>query len=272
MIDLLPRLWSSLGAGADNLVFLSHADSTHDAAARLIDEMDDDEASLGPTVLLAVRQSAGRGRGDHTWTSPEGGLYLSWLSSGIPTSRVARLPMVAAAAAWQALASVGLEGHGIKWPNDILHGGRKLAGLLVTARHGPPHWATVSLGVNLASAPELAADASYPAGCLADALGPRTWSAWVEPIVASFVAELTKALSDPGPALSLWRAALIHRPGDRVAVRLASGEMVHGSFRGVTADGFLRLGEGDSERVVSTGDVYPALESAAADQEGSETA
>ena len=271
-MDLLARLWTSLGAAADNLVYLSLADSTHAAAGRLIDEVDDEEATLGPTVLVAGRQSAGRGRGDHTWSSPEGGLYLTWLSTGVPSARAMHLPMVAAAAVWQALAAVSLEGHGVKWPNDILHGGRKLAGLLVTARHGAPHWVTVSLGVNLASAPDLGPSAAYPAGSITDILGPREWTEWAEPIITTFVAELARGIAEPAPALQQWREALVHQLGDSVAVRLASGETVRGRYRGVTADGFLRLASDGAERIISTGDVFPALDAPTSGPGGTEEA
>ncbi len=267
-MDLLARLWTSLGAAADNLLYLSLTDSTHAAAGRLIDEVDDEEASLGPTVLIAARQSAGRGRGDHTWSSPEGGLYLSWVATGVPPARVAQLPMLAAAATSQALAAVGLEGHGVKWPNDILQDGRKLAGLLITARHGAPYWATVSLGVNLAAAPDLGPGASYPAGSLADVLGPREWVEWAEPIISTFVVELARGIAEPAPAVRRWREALVHRPGDTVAVHLASGETVRGRYRGVTDEGYLRLAIDGAERVVSTGDVFPALGEPEADGPG----
>jgi len=257
--DLLARLWTSLGDAADNLVYLSLADSTHAVAGRLIDEVDDDEASLGSSVLIAGRQSTGRGRGDHTWSSPQGGLYLSWIATGVASARLAQLPMLAAAAAWRALGAAGLEGHGVKWPNDILHGGRKLAGLLMTARHGAPHWVTVSLGVNLATAPDLGPGASHPAGSLADVLGPREWVEWAEPIISTFVAELARGIAEPAPALRRWRDALVHQPGDSVAVRLASGETVRGKYLGVTDDGYLRVVSDDAERVISAGEVFPAL-------------
>jgi len=74
-------------------------------------------------------------------------------------------------------------------------------------------------------------------------------------ITTSFVRRLVEALADPAPALEGWRRGLVHRPGDPIAVRTASGAVETGHFAGLTDDGFLRLAQGATERVVSGGDV-----------------
>lgn len=252
---MLDRLSRDLGEAVENLVWLPEVDSTQAVAGRLIEGVDDEETELRATVVIAGRQSAGRGRGDHRWSSPEGGLYLSWLRSGVSGDQAARLPMLAASATWRALAAVGLRGHRIKWPNDLLVDGTKVAGLLVTARHGEPHWAVVGLGVNLESAPDPGPGALHPAGCLADSLGSRSWQEWAEPIVRELVAGLAAGLADPAPFLELWRERLLHRPGAPLTVRLGSGETVHGTFGGVSDEGYLRLETGSGERVLSAGEV-----------------
>ena len=100
-----------------------------------------------------------------------GGLYLSWLRSGIKAETIAQLPMLAAAAAHDAIARIGVSDIRIKWPNDILVGGRKLAGVLVFARHGDTTWVTVGLGVNVETTPVLEESSGMPATSLAEILG-----------------------------------------------------------------------------------------------------
>jgi biotin-(acetyl-CoA carboxylase) ligase len=69
------------------------------------------------------------------------------------------------------------------------------------------------------------------------------------------VRRLVEAIADPAPALERWRRRLVHRPGDPISVRTASGAVENGHFAGLTDDGFLRLAQGTTERVVSGGDV-----------------
>ena len=63
--------------------------------------------------------------------------------------------MLAATAAHDAISALGVADPRIKWPNDILVGKKKIAGILVFARHGETTWVAVSLGVNLESAPDI---------------------------------------------------------------------------------------------------------------------
>src|SRR5579859_2720681 len=86
-----------------------------------------------PAVCMAEFQSAGRGRHARRWVSPfAANLYfsMSWSFAEWPPGFTA-LGMVAAIAAVRALQALGLDGVGIKWPNDLVAGGRKLAGVLV---------------------------------------------------------------------------------------------------------------------------------------------
>lgn len=103
-------------------------------------------------AVIADRQTAGRGRRDRRWHSPAGGnLYFSlgwrFRRGDLPFST---LPLLAAVAAAEALHRCGLEGHGIKWPNDILVEGKKLAGILVELKSaGTAICAIVGIGINL---------------------------------------------------------------------------------------------------------------------------
>lgn len=84
-------------------------------------------------AVLAESQTRGRGRRQRTWHSPPGGnIYLSlgWRFSAA-IAHLSTLPLATAVCVCRALERAGLREHGIKWPNDILVGGSKLAGILV---------------------------------------------------------------------------------------------------------------------------------------------
>ena len=87
------------------------------------------------SVVLADAQHSGRGRQGRTWASPRGNLYVSVLLR--PPARAAGLiPLAAGVAACEALASFGVAAR-LKWPNDVLVGERKIAGILAEASSGP---------------------------------------------------------------------------------------------------------------------------------------
>ena len=152
-----------LAKHVENLVLFDVTDSTHALARKIIVGMDDESQRLGATLILTDRQDKGEGRGGRCWESPTGGLYMSWLRSGIKAETIARLPMLAAAAAHDAITRIGVSDARIKWPNDILVNGRKLAGILVFARHGDTTWVTVGLGVNLETVPDVDKTEGLPA-------------------------------------------------------------------------------------------------------------
>ncbi|MCU0233508.1 MAG: biotin--[acetyl-CoA-carboxylase] ligase [Thermoanaerobaculales bacterium] len=242
-------------AAVDNLVLLATTGSTQALARELITAMEGEEQRLATTVIISDRQERGEGRGGRGWVSPAGGLYLSWLRSGLDTETIALLPMLAAAAAQAAVAELGIAGAAVKWPNDILVGGRKLAGILVFARHGGTGWAAVGLGVNIAVVPHLDGTPGLPATAVADHLELGDPELTRDRIACAFVNRLSAAVVEPERALAAWRELLLQRPGDRITVRLASGDEVSGVVAGIEDRGYLRLRCGDAERVITGGDI-----------------
>jgi len=122
-------------------------DSTNSTLQRL--PVDEQHAA----VVLAEHQSGGRGRRGRQWHSPYGrNLYLSlgWMFEK-PLSELGCLPLVVALSTAGALARAGLNGHQVKWPNDLLLDGQKLCGCLVEVQgdvHGPCN-AVLGVGVNV---------------------------------------------------------------------------------------------------------------------------
>jgi BirA family biotin operon repressor/biotin-[acetyl-CoA-carboxylase] ligase len=114
--------------------------STQIEARRLIA---DGHAEIGD-IVVADEQTAGRGRFGRTWVSPSGGLYATMILSADPL-----ISLKAGLAVARSLRSVGINA-GLKWPNDVLVEGRKIAGVLVENDGGQ---ALVGIGLNLTSAP-----------------------------------------------------------------------------------------------------------------------
>jgi BirA family biotin operon repressor/biotin-[acetyl-CoA-carboxylase] ligase len=114
-------------------------------------ELADDGAEHGE-VVIAEAQTAGRGRRGRAWTSPPGrNLALSViLRPDLPPARAPELTLVASIAVCDALRQAGVDA-GIKWPNDVLAGGKKIAGILTELAAEPDrvHWVVIGVGVNV---------------------------------------------------------------------------------------------------------------------------
>jgi BirA family biotin operon repressor/biotin-[acetyl-CoA-carboxylase] ligase len=129
-----------------------HFDSTDSTNTRAR-ELAADGAPHG-TVVTAAEQSAGRGRQGRVWTAPPGKALLYSAIVRPLEERHAMLPLAAPLAVCEVAEELrpGIE-CGVKWPNDVLIEGRKLAGVLIEARP-QDGWAVVGVGLNLTISPE----------------------------------------------------------------------------------------------------------------------
>jgi BirA family transcriptional regulator, biotin operon repressor / biotin---[acetyl-CoA-carboxylase] ligase len=128
-----------------SVVYRETADSTQNIAISLAVKPD----SHG-TVVIAEQQKSGRGRQKRKWLSPRGGIWLSVvLKPRIPTAKITLLPFVAALAACDAIKATGLDAR-LKWPNDIMISGKKVAGILldVSAEADQINYAVIGIGIN----------------------------------------------------------------------------------------------------------------------------
>ena len=237
------------------MVVLQSLDSTHAWALRLIEQVESEEIVLPTTMVIAFEQDHGHGRAGRLWESPLGGLYLSWIVAGLEAPTIALLPMIAAAAAHTAITAIGIDTAEIKWPNDILVGGRKLAGLLVHSRHGATNWATVGIGINIDRAPTIRDGSNTEAVAIAELVSNGDFQTWSETIVRIIAEELAAGVTSPMEHIGRWREHLHHRSGDEMVVRGADDSETRGRFAGLTDEGHLRLVINGVERVFSSGDV-----------------
>jgi len=149
-------LSASVRSRLDSLEVLHEIDSTSDYLKRTKSRH---KASFF-RACAAERQSLGRGRRGRRWVSPYGGsLYLSLaMQLCKATLRSGGLSLAAAVAVLRALQDCGIDGLGVKWPNDIFYQGRKIAGILLdlSGESSGPFYVVLGIGINL-KVPESAA-------------------------------------------------------------------------------------------------------------------
>ncbi len=205
-------------------------------------------------VLLARRQTAGRGRQGRIWSSPVGNLHLSVLLR--PTGPARDLPQ------WSLLAGLALAEAArgavpdpaalrLKWPNDLLRYGAKCAGILAESSLGPDGiaaWLVLGFGANLAAAPALP---DRPTACLGTTLPV---AAFAERLLAR-LGHWHRVQADQGfaPVRAAW-LGLGPVPDAALAVRFGSGWR-HGRFAGLAPDGCLRLEEAGICHTIAAGEV-----------------
>jgi BirA family biotin operon repressor/biotin-[acetyl-CoA-carboxylase] ligase len=133
--------------GVPRLALFAEVASTQDVAHALAGE-----GAADGTLVLADAQSGGRGRAGRPWQSPPGsGVWLTVVTRPHDVDALEVLALRVGLALAGALSPLADAPVGVKWPNDLLVGGRKLAGVLVEARwrDGRPEWAAVGVGVNV---------------------------------------------------------------------------------------------------------------------------
>lgn len=224
------------------LVVLESCASTMDEARQRL------AAGAGPGLaVIALEQSAGRGRQGRPFVSPRGGLYLTAVLRSPPDPALAwRLGFAAALAARDAVAAAGGPAPGFEWPNDLVLAGRKVGGILAefVARAHPAAQPAVLVGVGLNLGPDPRAvdpERAGPAGRIPFAEPP-----WALPIVA---VGLLQALgrwavevgTEPGwaSALESVRAASAASRGAPVRVQQPDGRVIEGVGEGIRDDGAL---------------------------------
>ncbi|MCL2713475.1 MAG: biotin--[acetyl-CoA-carboxylase] ligase [Alphaproteobacteria bacterium] len=252
-------------AGARLLIF-DTVGSTNAAAMQCARE-----GECGPLWLVTGNQSDGHGRRSRAWISPPGNLAASMLEvMDVPMPVVATLGFAAGLAAHAALRQVAVEAAAmagaetgamsavpdfvLKWPNDVLVGGRKIAGInLEVESRGDAVAVVVGIGINVVAAPQdstlaavslaelgVAASAQSVFAALSDA-----WACW-------------RPLWDRGRGFPLVRSQWLGAAtglGSKVAIRTGAS-LTEGIFAGIDDQGCLILDTGERLVGIAAGDVY----------------
>ncbi len=173
----------------------------------------------GPSVYLAKRQSAGRGRGTHTWTTPDGSALLSSWSFAVKTVPQPIFSALVGLALFEACTQIWPEvGFNIKAPNDLYIDDKKVAGILIeTVDQGHEKRTVIGVGLNASGSPENVPTATDLSEHLKRASGrDLERSEWVR-FLETWVRELTTAVAaglesrlQPTAAARLCRALNLH--------------------------------------------------------------
>jgi BirA family biotin operon repressor/biotin-[acetyl-CoA-carboxylase] ligase len=213
------------------------------------------------TLICARTQTGGRGRQGRVWISPAGNLYVSLiLRPPVPVAIAAQLGFVAAIAAAESCQILAPEAAiSLKWPNDVLLNGRKLAGLLLESRSrtdGTLDWLVLGIGINLATYP---VEVEYPATALAATGADVDADTMLGTLATSFLTWYERWRDGAGFATIrtewLARAQGLNQP---IRVRLP-GETREGVFGGLDTDGALLLDTGTGRQRIAAGEVFPAI-------------
>ena len=236
------------------LALLDQVDSTNAEAVRRLQS-----GGTPGLVISAEQQTAGRGRHGRRWVSPHGvNLYVTtvWqFQRG--TEAMSGLSLAVGVAVADALEQHGLRGAGLKWPNDILHDGAKLGGILIESagNTGGPVNAVIGIGINLAMPEQAGGDIDQP---WTDAARAGLVDAGRNELLAALLYHLLPLLAgfeDGGfePWRERWLARNVHR--DQPVVLTSGARSVVGTVAGLDHCGALLLDVGGTVQAFSGGEL-----------------
>lgn len=236
-------------AGVDRVI-LPEVDSTNAHAARI--------GAAGPVWVMAQRQTAARGRRGRPWAMPAGSFAATLAMRETDAARAGLRSFVAALALRDAFAAVGVPDAALtlKWPNDVLLNGGKVAGILLEA--GGSGLLAIGIGVNLAAAPspdEVEPGALRPVSLLGETgltVAPETFLDHLAAAFARWDAQLTTFGFAPLRTAWLARAA---RLGQAITARTAR-DSHHGTFETLDDTGALVLRTATGRVTLPAADVF----------------
>jgi len=251
MPDIVDYLKTNLTTSCigKELYYLAITSSTQDVAR----EKADHGAPEGTAVIAGIQQS-GRGRLGRSWLSPEGGLATSIVLRPA-MSTVHLLPAITALAVFRTIKSLGVEAT-IKWPNDILIGGRKVCGILI--EHGLADnaicYSVIGIGININFDTALYPEISGFATSLSVQLGHELPVGQVALRLYTELDGLYLKTAKPDTILSEW-AANMNTIGQRVKVQ-SGNSIIEGIAESVNRSGhlLLRIDDNSVQEIVA-GDV-----------------
>ncbi|OLS26177.1 MAG: Bifunctional ligase/repressor BirA [Candidatus Thorarchaeota archaeon AB_25] len=210
--------------------------------------------------MIAKRQTAGRGRKGRPWLSPIGGLYFSIiLKPRLGTENAPLLGLLSACAVARSLAAVGVENVRLKWPNDVLIGESKIAGILSEALSIGDETVGLVIGIGVnqnCPISEMPPGLQWPTTSIIDEIGRETS---IEYLLCSIVNEIDRLLqilerdSSFAAVLDEWRE-VSSTLGVRVRIH-EEGKTTDGIAKDIGADGALIVETDDGLVNVLLGDV-----------------
>jgi len=247
------EIWSALSPAQREALATIHI--ANETASTQADALEAGVPAQGCALFLAEHQRAGQGRQGRAWVSAPADASLAMsLSRRFRMSMAAMsgLSLVVGIAVAQAL---DVEGVGLKWPNDLVAGGRKLGGILVNLRAAPEGAcdAVIGIGINLRLPDAAGIDQPWTdlARCGAT---PRSRNALVAALLEGLLPALARFEAEGlAPFVEQWQRLDAFAGRE---VRVLDGDRVHeGRLDGITASGALRLRADGEERIFHSGEV-----------------
>ncbi len=208
-------------------------------------------------AVFAASQSAGRGSRGRNWQTPVGNVALSvLLRPDIAAARTSVFPLLAGVAVAEAVRAELGAAPVLKWPNDVLLGGAKCAGLLIDAAplRDRVDWLVIGIGVNVGYAPDVP---GRPTTCLSAHGGVTAAPEFAGRILERLAVWLDGLAGDGMAAVIAAWLGFAHPAGTELTVRSAQHEM-HGRFAGLGPAGELLLAVEDRIETFSTGEILMA--------------
>jgi BirA family biotin operon repressor/biotin-[acetyl-CoA-carboxylase] ligase len=253
------------GVHVENLIVAKRVDSTNTLARRLVDDAWTGPGAGPEAIIVALEQTAGRGRQGRVWVSRRGlGIYTTLLLA-VGEAELQTLPLLVGVGLARALGRLGCPAR-LKWPNDIQVDGRKLGGILIESisRNAPgaaagqspvkAGWAAAIVGFGINHGHDASELPTLSATSLRLAVDPLPAIEQVTAeLAASVLAEIARA-GDAAYARRAYEDLTVHQAGDVVRCRIAH-EDLEGVFLGFDERGFLRLAVDGRERRLATGEI-----------------
>lgn len=234
---------------------LDTVDSTNSEARRIAENGDFSEL-----LIVAKRQTAGRGRMGRCFYSEGGGLYMSLLlKPDLSSDAVTRITTAAAVSVVRAIRTVTGLNAGIKWVNDIFLNGRKICGILTEGKmlsSGKPQYAVLGIGVNL-TPPKggFPDELSEIAGCLFEKITEDCAGRLAAEIVNEFYRIYGSGLH-PSDYIDEYRSASFVIGQEVIVTKIVGGESKRGTVKYIDDDFRLSVQYADgSEELLSGGEI-----------------
>jgi len=240
----------------ESLAVIPRVASTNLIARRIVAECIENELSLPQAMIIAGEQFAGLGRNARSWSSPAGkGIYATTLLTR-PATELPLIPLAVANIVATYLRDIFAIDARIKWPNDILVDGRKIAGILIEARAQDDRlFLVIGIGINV----EPINDDSRPNAVAISEVSQHDFRG-ITAAIEAFIEHLDERLSYPfdrEEVLSEWRSFSVHKPGDRITCVIGD-RTTSGTWVGIDESGRALLRNGDEVIAVSAGDLMMA--------------
>lgn len=244
-----PTRWRTF----QNLGCLRSTESSNALVREILDVYFNEEQELPATVLVAEAQPGAKGRGGKAWKAAAGrGLYLTIVRPAAEGEPLSVVPIAVARWLRDAIEGATRVKAGLKWPNDLYVGRRKVAGILSEARtQGDDTYVAVGIGVNVL---DTAASLGVAGATTLQEEAGRAFD--LAPLLQGVLDRIDEELASPdwNREVEQWEKASLHEKGDPMTVK-REGEEISGEYLGLSPAGFLRLKTPKGETVVSAGEV-----------------